>query len=83
MKRIKDYFQKMRQKFSRQKMKVVHEKDVTALFSSLKILDKIEQGEIKCSNCGGTITLENFSFLTYQGGSIYLTCNKINCTHKS
>ena len=83
MKKISDYLRKLKLRFSRQKMKVVHENDVISLFTSLKIFDKIEKGEIKCSNCNGTITIENFGFLTYKGGSIHLICNKLDCIHKN
>ncbi|MBN2396517.1 MAG: hypothetical protein JXC36_08695 [Candidatus Atribacteria bacterium] len=79
MKRIKTFFGKLKVKFTKKKLKVVYENDVPSLFSSLKIYDKVQRGEIKCANCNNPITIENFAYLQIKDGKIQLICNNADC----
>lgn len=79
MKKIRLLFCKLKFKFIKKKFKVVYDKDVLTLFTSLKISEKIQRGEIKCTNCNGPITIENFAYLQMKDGNIQLTCNNSDC----
>ena len=76
---IKSLFKKFKVKFSKKKLKVVYDSDVPTLFSSLKIYDKVQRGEIKCINCNNPITIENFAYLQAKDGEIQLKCNNADC----
>ena len=79
MRNIKSLFSKLKVKFSKKKLKVVYDNDVSTLFSSLKIYDKVQRGEIKCINCNNPITIENFAYLRIKDGKIQLICNNADC----
>lgn len=79
MNKLRLIFRRLRNKFTRKKFKVVHDQDVLTLFTSLKINEKIQRGEIKCTNCKEPITIENFAYLQLKEGKIQLTCNNSDC----
>jgi len=61
------------------KLKVVYEDDVQKLLSSLGLLEKINKGEIYCSNCEQKMTIERFGYLKVINGKLELFCTNCDC----
>jgi len=53
----------------RKKLPAFHEDDFTEILAKFNLLDKLNEGELKCSVCDKILTKENF-------GCIYLTKNE-------
>jgi Ni,Fe-hydrogenase maturation factor len=64
---------------SRRTIYSVHDLDLEATLRELRVLEKIENKEIKCSICDQTITMENIGMLKVGEGSVEVCCQKIEC----
>jgi hypothetical protein len=65
------------------KILAFHERELETILSKLKLLEKIQKGEIKCAFCGKTITQENFGALLKRGNNILIICDDPSCIEKA
>jgi len=65
------------------KILAFHERELETILSKLKLLEKIQKGEIKCIICGKTITKENFGALLKKGDNILIICDDPSCIEKA
>lgn len=62
--------------------KAVYEADLKILLEGLGLLKEFEEGKIRCSICGTTITIENFGALYPSDREIRICCSNFNCYMK-
>lgn len=61
----------------------VHDRDLEVFLSSIGILEKIKNKEIKCVECKSVITLENIGFIfPSKGRKIEICCDSPGCYYK-
>lgn len=65
-----------------QKIKAVFDSELAKVLSDLKLIDKINNGEVKCFLCGDKITLESLQYIVPKNKKIVISCNKANCIIK-
>ena len=61
----------------------VHDRDLENLLRSLKLLDDLRAGKIKCSECDCIISEENLGFLYPYAGEIRVCCDKPDCFYNA
>lgn len=66
----------------KRKIYAVHDRDLEDFLKDLNLLDKVVQGEIKCTECGCTITLEKIGFISMLKGENKLCCDDLNCCYQ-
>ncbi|MCX6303360.1 MAG: hypothetical protein NT040_00175 [Bacteroidetes bacterium] len=76
---LRHFLSCIKERFISKNLKVVYDDDVPTLLSSLDLLDKVDRGEIRCSNCNNIITREKFGYLKYVNGKVELYCINTNC----
>ena len=64
---------------NKERLKVVHDDDLTALLDRLGILGKVRHGEVRCKFCEEPVTLENLHSLFPLSGAVKLVCDKPAC----
>lgn len=57
----------------------IHDGDLTSLLKEINLLQKIENGESRCINCGDTTTLENLSGVFVTNNVFETVCNNPDC----
>jgi hypothetical protein len=58
----------------------IHDKDLKKVLENLGILDKLENEELFCANCGNQITWENlFALKVIDGSKLVLFCDETDC----
>ena len=60
----------------------VHDRDLEVFLSSIGILEKIANKEIKCVECKSVITLENIGFIFPSKGKLEICCDSPTCYYK-
>ena len=60
-----------------EKLSVVHEDDIATLMSSLGILNKVNDGRIKCKFCQRKTSADNIHSIFPEAGSIKIVCDKL------
>lgn len=73
------WFKYLFRRIKREKIKAVYDDDLESLLKSLNILEKVNDGEYKCTICDCTITLLNIGIIKKEKGDIIILCNKVNC----
>jgi len=63
-------------------IRAIYHKDVVGFFKSIRLLDKLERGEIVCSICGDKITIENFKTVARKSNELLFCCDKEPCIQK-
>ena len=61
----------------------VHDRDLEKLLESLKLLDDLRAGKIKCSECACVVSEENLGFLYPYEGKIRICCDKPDCFYNA
>lgn len=59
--------------------RAIYHEEVADFFKSIELSEKLTQGEINCSICGETITLDNFRVVTRKSDKLLFCCNKELC----
>lgn len=60
----------------------VHADDLERLLERVGLLDKFNQGKVKCKFCGQAVTHENIYSVIKDSGSHKLVCDKAECVNK-
>ena len=66
----------------KRKIYAVHDRDLEGFLKDLNLLEKVQQGEIKCPECDCTITFDNIGFISMLGEEIKICCDDLNCFYK-
>jgi hypothetical protein len=64
---------------NRNKLKAVHDNDLSDFLSSIGVLVDIENGYIKCFRCGSLITIDNIGLILPYNNDIIIICDNILC----
>lgn len=76
---LEELFRKLAWWGSREKIGAIHEDDFKDVLKEFGLLESLKSGELHCSNCGVTITEDNFSYILKREDSYKLYCDKITC----
>ena len=60
-------------------IKAVHDSDLEKVLRKLGLYERLTRGELRCSICNRTLTMENLGGLYKEGGEVKLVCNSIKC----
>ena len=63
----------------KQIFRVVHDKEVRDLFSRLRLLGDLENGQIACTNCCRVLTDENFCAVGRVDNELVFLCHDASC----
>ncbi len=66
-----------------QVLKAVYDEKLPLFLQKLGLSEKINAGEIKCSRCGETVTLDSFGAIKKTNGHYHVYCNSPKCVAKS
>ena len=61
----------------------VHDRDLEKLLESLKLLNDLRAGKIKCGECQCAVSEENLGFLYPYEGKIRICCDKADCFYNA
>lgn len=61
------------------KLKAVHDNDLSQFLSSIGVLEQIINGQHACNICDIKITLENLGAVYPEDNKINFVCNRISC----
>lgn len=64
-------------------VKAIHDSDLEKVLRKLGLYERLTRGELHCSICNRTLTLENLGGLYKEGGEVKLVCNRIECLVKA
>lgn len=65
-----------------EKIKAVFEPDLEKVLRGLGLWEGLQAGEMRCSICGGEVTLDNLQFIFPKGGKILVGCGKSSCVQE-
>jgi len=57
----------------------IHDKNLMKILTDLGLLDKINNKQLLCSNCGETITLENIAGIKILKNAFVVICDNPEC----
>lgn len=60
-------------------VRAVYERDVKSFLKRLGLIEEVENGDISCHFCGGTITVESFGGILRKDGELRFFCDRIEC----
>lgn len=63
----------------REKVPAIHERDLEPIISELGLYEKISRGELYCSICKASLTLDTIGCIYMQKEEIKICCNKSSC----
>ena len=63
-------------------LSVFHERESEAILKKLNLLEKLENGQVRCIVCNKTITLENFGGVLKKENRILIVCDDLECLKK-
>lgn len=63
----------------KEKLKAVHDNDLSQFLSSIGGLEQIINGQHHCKICDIKITLENLGAIYPKGNKINFACNRLSC----
>ncbi len=63
----------------REKIPALHENDVERLIIQLGLYDKIESGELSCSQCGKRININNIQCIYRDSDELKFCCDNLDC----
>ena len=66
-------------KVEKEVIRAVYHKDVINFFESIGLIEKLNEGELKCAICGERITSANFRAVTRKSGNLLFCCDKESC----
>lgn len=81
--RIISSFKRLLWRINKSQIKTVYEDDFVDFIKSLGLDDDISSGNLKCKNCGKTITMETIEILMPEGDEIIAICSNNKCIEKS
>ena len=61
----------------------VHKQDLKILLEKLGQLTDIENGQLKCTFCDKTLSLDNITCIYPREGKIVFCCNDLDCHKKA
>lgn len=64
---------------SKQKLSVVHDRDLESLLEQLGIASAVRRGEARCALCGTAVTKENLGALYFESGQVRVLCDEVGC----
>jgi len=64
---------------NRDKIKAVHDNDLSEFLSAIGFLEDIKNGFIKCSRCCSIITIDNIGIILPYNNDIIFICDNISC----
>lgn len=76
---ILKWFKYLLRRVRKEKIKAVYEDDLISLLSSLGILEKIRNGELKCEKCCSIISIENIGLIKKVDRRLIILCDDSNC----
>jgi hypothetical protein len=63
----------------KENIKAIHDSEIKEFFERLGIVEKLANGELKCSVCKSTITEQNFRAITKKSEDLLFSCNRESC----
>lgn len=66
----------------KEKIYAVHDRSLQTFLASIGLLDKMKKGEVKCTACEHSITLENLGFIFPYQGDIRVCCDDPKCYYQ-
>jgi hypothetical protein len=57
----------------------IHANDLIGVLQKYGLMDDIESGLCKCTECSKTLSLNNLGSLRRLGGKLVFTCNNVLC----
>ena len=66
----------------KRKIYAVHDRDLKDFLAELNLLEKVQQGQLKCPECSCKITLENVGFLFMSREEVKVCCDNLECFYK-
>lgn len=60
-------------------IKAVHDQDLEKLLNKLGLLEKFQQGLLKCGFCNNVVTFNNLQGIYKEGEEIKMICDKPLC----
>lgn len=60
-------------------IKTIYHQNVKDFFTSIGCFSDLKRGKIRCTNCGKTLTLDNFKMVTKKSGQLLFCCDDENC----
>jgi hypothetical protein len=60
-------------------VRAIYHKDVAYFFEWIGLSEELSQGNIVCSICGTTMTLDNFRAVARKSGRLVFCCDKDSC----
>lgn len=67
----------------KRKIYAVHDKDLEDFLKDLNLLEKVQQGEIRCQECSCTIALDNIGFISMHGKEVKICCDDLDCFYEN
>jgi hypothetical protein len=64
---------------SKDEILAVHKKKLEEFLTKLELWNPLVRGELKCINCGVTITLDNIGLIIPSGDRIVVCCSNAEC----
>lgn len=65
-----------------EKIRAVHDVDLDKLMKNLGVLERFNNGDLRCSTCGKTITRENLGCFYAEENEVKVCCVDIECFEK-
>ncbi len=63
----------------KEKINILHNTEVEQFFKKIGMLTELNNGEIRCEECGNIITLNNFRLVFKENNELKFLCNKELC----
>jgi len=64
---------------NRLKIPAIHGDDLNTVLNDLGVLDKLSSGDLLCTVCGATLTLDTIECFYMQGTELKFCCQNLEC----
>ena len=77
--KLKQFFRRLTSQTSKTKILAVYENDIEKLLKEMKLLSKIQRGQIFCAICGEKVDINHIGGIEKKGDIVKIFCDKETC----